>query len=544
MAAQNGHLELCRFLLQETSLSADNRVLSSALSEFQITAWYNYQDTDESLLEAVYRLFVGECNLDIDLLEPPTSPYQLAHTKNSFEVVLASQPTPFSDWSLAQKFTAAVEAVGWPADAFALMLLHHDPTEVVTRANEDGKTALHWAATHLGEWLRRASHSDLRSRKVESYANLASSLIRMGADVHALSHEKGGSFDGKPGLPRYDPLISLLRGVDRTLLFPWDRSGMTEAVSCWGQVLVEGGVHLDDYIATENQLLSSDEWSSLGIRSSGVYLGNLTPIKLWITKELTLAAEILEISDVIVWKAQAIHMPGTWPGPGLPLLMDTIIWSPGAMDRCDGFKWVASDTIRVKPQRKKVDALSASGGSDELLHDSIVDAVRERSELTSSHDDHGQVARVLSQEIRSRQSGRRASSAPPLQDRMATSGADWMNRVALMPSGWGFILHKCPLDSRWYKRSEYLRFDDSNSFRRDCLHGRCHELPGFPDERIDAASFEGWFLRNEDYVHVAKQYAQKFCPDRMYIVEETLERATDRARLAMGPKRPADTLRP
>jgi hypothetical protein len=129
MAAQNGHLELCRFLLQETSLSADNRVLSSALSEFQITAWYNYQDTDESLLEAVYRLFVGECNLDIDILEPPTSPYQLAHTKNSFEVVLASQPTPFSDWSLAQKFTAAVEAVGWPADAFALMLLHHDPTE-------------------------------------------------------------------------------------------------------------------------------------------------------------------------------------------------------------------------------------------------------------------------------------------------------------------------------------------------------------------------------------------------------------------------------
>jgi hypothetical protein len=74
------------------------------------------------------------------------------------------------------------------------------------------------------------------------------------------------------------------------------------------------------------------------------------------------------------------------------------------------------------------------------------------------------------------------------------------------------------------------------------MQGRCRglEAPDEADEEDYGTTFEGWFLRSEDHVHVAKRYAQKFCPERMHIVEETLERATDRARLAMGPKRPED----
>jgi hypothetical protein len=56
MAARNGHLGLCRFLLRETSFPADNGVLSSALEEVQEHVWRGYRGTDESLLEAFYRL--------------------------------------------------------------------------------------------------------------------------------------------------------------------------------------------------------------------------------------------------------------------------------------------------------------------------------------------------------------------------------------------------------------------------------------------------------------------------------------------------------
>jgi hypothetical protein len=109
-----------------------------------------------------------------------------------------------------------------------------------------------------------------------------------------------------------------------------------------------------------------------------------------------------------------------------------------------------------------------------------------------------------------------------------------MNREVYLPSGWKFTLHKCPLDLRWHTRQVYIDFLD---FRRACMQGRCHELR-YLDEENDASSFEGWFVRNEHHVHVAKRYAQRFCPEQMHEVEVTLERVTDRARLAMGqPKR-------
>jgi hypothetical protein len=542
MAARNGHLKLCRFLLRETSFSVDNAVLSSALKEVQEHAWRGYQGPDESLLEAFYRLLVDEHNLDIDLMDPPISLpgfWQLTHTNTSFGVVLASQPTPFADLPLAKRFSATIEAAGWPADAFEAMLRHHDPVEVVTQTAEDGKTALHWATAHLGEWLRleHVNYESLYiSRRIESYAKLASELVRTGAEVHALWRATNSPFASIPSLQRYDPFVVLLKGIGLETQIYWDRSGMARAVSVWGQVLVEGGVHLDNCIMNENEFLRTIEWSHVSIPSRGVHGGHLVPARLSIVEESTLAVEILEIQCVTVWKAQATHVPGAWPIA--PLIVDTIMWIPGAIDECYGYSWVDTDTIyvRTKPGRNQIGALSTSGGYDELPHDSIIDVVLERWKEQASQDDHGRVARVLGQEMRSRHSGRRASSAPPLQDHRAILGADWANRDVYMPSGWGFTLHKCPLDLHWYKRRRYM---DSSDFRRDCMQGRCHEV-FISGEHNDAATFEGWFLRNEDYVHVAKRYAQKFCPERMHIVEATLERVTDRARLAMGPKRPGD----
>jgi hypothetical protein len=550
MAARNGHLELCRFLLRETSLSADNLVLSSALKEVQEHAWSVSRKIDDALLEAFYSLLVSEHNMEIDLLDPPTSlddVHQLTHTETSFGVVLASQPTPFADLSLAQKFSATIKAVGWPADAFSTMLHSHDPTEVVTRTTEEGMTALHWAAAHLGEWPRLVEDiyaSPYFLRRVGGYAKLASDLVRMGADIHALRHEKMAWPDGTRSLRKYDPFLSLFRGVDLKSKYYWSRSSMAQAVRIWGQVLVEGGVDLHEYIVTENEFLTSTEWANMNILSSGMYDGCRASAKLFITGDSTLAVTVREIPSVTVWKAQAtrVHVPGAWPAS--PLLVDTIIWMPGAMDECHGFDWAASYTVNVTNLGlDQIEAPGMSSGSDELPYDSIIDAARGPWEATVSQDDHGPVAIILGRETRSRQrvsgrhSGRRAPSAPPLQDRRPISGADWTNKAVCTPSGWRFTLHKCPSDSRWHQRVAGI---DLSYFRRDCMQGRCHEVRD-PFGKDDAATFERWLLRNEEHVHVAKRYAQKFCPEQMHVVEETLVRATDRARLAMGPKRPEAT---
>jgi hypothetical protein len=546
MAAQNGHIELCRFLLRETSFPADHAVLSSALEDIQEHTWHSYLGTDETLLEAFYRLLVGEYHLDVDLLNSPTSLVgicQLTHTEASFGVVLASQPTPFADLSLAQKFPAIIEAVGWPADAFATILHGHDPIEVVMRTTEDGKTALHWAAAHLGQWLRMVfdiHDKSYFSRRTKSYAKLVSDLVRMGANAHAEWHDKAGGLYYPPSLQNYDPFLSLFKGVNLMSRPHWSRHCMVYAVSLWGQVLVEGGVDLHEYIVTENEFLESIQWSDMDIPSSGVYDGLLAPVKLFLSSDSTLAVIIREISCVTIWKAQATHVPGAWPAS--PLFVDTIIWSPGWMDECYGFDWVVFDTVNVnthpytKAGDNQIDARRMSSVSDELMHDSIIDAEQERPWEPGPQDDHGLLARVLDQETRYRHSGRRSLSAPPLQDRRARLKAEWTDVAVALPLGGAFTLHKCPLDSRWHKRSGYFDF---SCYRRDCLQGRCHELHNSV-ERDDAATFEGWFLRDDDHVHVAKRYAQKFCPEKMHIVEETLGRATDRARLAMGPKRPGD----
>jgi hypothetical protein len=151
MAARNGHLELCRFLLQTTSHFHDNAILSSALNKgLKYMFWADrrphYVERMDSFLEALYDLFVKENNLEIDLTNTSISRasawWHVFHTKTSFKVVVASQPTPFIELPLAQQFNAAIESIGWHADAFSAML-HRHATELVTMATDHGMTALH-----------------------------------------------------------------------------------------------------------------------------------------------------------------------------------------------------------------------------------------------------------------------------------------------------------------------------------------------------------------------------------------------------------------
>jgi len=172
----------------------------------------------KSLTDAFYGLLIADHGLEVELtgLVAKDDPYMartslaLLLTSDSFRIVLKSQQTSFIEISFEKRFTQAINSIGWPADAFLTLLHHSDPMEIAHKTNAHGKTALHWAAAHLGEWLRRSGWPRHPEEKVEEYGKLVSRLIRMGADVHALwSTESRWNFRTFEtwGLGKKDPLF-------------------------------------------------------------------------------------------------------------------------------------------------------------------------------------------------------------------------------------------------------------------------------------------------------------------------------------------------
>jgi hypothetical protein len=490
-------------------------------------------------VETFYDLFVREHNLEVDLMDSSISSatvwrpqfWHMLHTKTSFEVVVASQPTPLADLPLAQQFNAAIDSFGWPADVFSTML-HRHPTELMTMATDQGMTALHWAATHLGQWLclLRETHSE----KIGSYAKLASDLISAGANIHALWYERVESSSGAQSLIGYDPFLCFLRGVELDIKPYWSYTDIDNAISQWGRVLVAGGLSLEDYVDAENEFLGSIKCADHKLSCPN----DLHPAKLLVSKDSVLTMETMKVAFIPVWEAIPTRIPGAWPMPST--LPSTISWTPDELDGSDNYRWVYIQTKSLKPKYNDRDVTDAVNTSYWIC-DWPVDSAGEESE--ANQDDHGLVARIFAQErSRKRHAGqitgrsRTASAPPPLKASRSLHRRWLMQRRIALASGWDFYVHKCPLDSRWHRLARGVLWLDQ---WRYCMQGRCHEWK-YDDESQYDITFEGWLLRDEVNVQVAKRYAAKFCPERMDIVDAILSRVTERALLAMGPKRRED----
>jgi hypothetical protein len=550
MAASGGHLELCSFLLRESSFFNEDALMLSALERSLQCQFFHSQD--QSLMESFYNLLLREHNMDLDLrdsLRQRVVRYSIVHTMTSFKIVLASQPTSFLDLSFKQRFNTTLASFGWPADAFLALLHDHDPAELARMTTENGKTALHWAVTHFGTLLRDAgsiSHASSRWRSAQSFASLASRLISMGADVHALWHAVDEIMCLCP--LQCDPFLCFLGGAFIGSYYPWDETGLARAVDLWGRMLVDGGLNLSGYVKDENKYLRSFQSAELSVSARNERGWSFVPRKLLVSEESTLLLEVIDFPYVDTWKEEATLTPGAWPiSPTLP---DTIMWYPEEGDNRDGMRWVWAGSVYMAPtshERKLANTNQESQGTNDLL-----DKARRR-ELGSIQDDHGLVSLLLGQreelyqKARGTPNRRRASSCPPFLDTFEVSSGrrTYITRRMYIqtPSGCGFTIHKCPLDSRWRRCWR-------NTQWRSCMRGQCQEdiMPfpwgeyheGFrrsPPSWYEDDSFEGWFLRNEAYSHVARRYAEKFCPERMHIVDRVQERATQRALLAMGPKR-------
>lgn len=561
MAAQEGNLELCRYLLKETAHPDEDAVLRSAFDALLAYATGDVMSRRprpcyRPLLDAVYDLFVRDCTLDIDInnITRKASKWErekfMFLTDNAFAVVLACQPVHFAKLPYAQMFDTAIESIGWPAEAFSA-LLEKDSSDLALRTNGCGQTVLHWAAAHYGEWSRRSTCEPQFSKggfnpiaRAKRYGRLASKLVSVGADVHALYRDPNvwSSI-------RLDPFLAFLGGVRTCITWCWNVKGIRDAVSSWGEMLVEGGQDLAGYIATENKFLRSVQWDQVDRRLVLWDTDSMcVPVRLLVSEESTLILETKRIFWVRLWKAEVVSMPGAWPIPSkLPL---TIPWFPRGADRQAGYRWVETTSVRLQSTvcRMQTPEMLDDDKDDDDHYMYYYANTTVRHELTRAQDDSSLVAQIVARVPRARRMERngsrhRASSGPPTVSQYTRHGTrPWRNKpldTVTTSSRWKFGFHKCPLDSQWRMRSAHTYSDDCH-LRRECMQGRCQDQID-PFDKSNELSFERWFFRNEDYVHVAKRYAEKFYPERVHLVKATLERKTERLRLSMGPKRRGDS---
>ena len=299
-------------------------------------------------------------------------------------------------------------------------------------------------------------------------------------------------------------------------------------------MIADAGLSLPVYIETENRYLNSSQNVDLKMLSDGNGGEGFASMKLLLSEQSTLSVEVRDFSRVDIWKEEAASIPGAWQNSYSSTLPATIIWLPGAKDSRSGMRWVRAGSVYTNHERETTETIDKV----RLMHNGLLEEAQ-RSEMASTQDDHGLVPlllgsrRDLCQQARALLNRRRASSCPPS---LRTFELPYKNHqktrdmMICTPSFFIFEIHKCPFDSRWRSRS---------SDWRSCMQGQCQEFVGKHLWSQDD-SFESRFLRNEAYSHVARRYAEKFCPERIYIVDEVQERAIQRAQLAMGPKRKED----
>ena len=547
MAAKGGHIELCKFLLQETAHPDEDAILFLALREsMYYTTGFRFQDNGRTKLEALYDHFLDILGSNIDLSDviaasaasPPDGFMYMTNT--ALESVLASQPTPFRNLPFAQQFATAVESIGWPADAFSMLLRQHEPAQTVRRTNEHGKTALHWAAEHFGEWSRRKMrlYDVYGSLRTNEYARLATELVSIGANVHAVYRESRKEFPLRWYTQQSDPFLALLRGVDTHGIHLWELDSLHDAVCRWGQILIEAGHDLVGYVSTVNEFLESIPWDRrIGRLETAYSEWPVIPVRLLVSEHSELILEMKDMPSVGTWEARVQSVPGAWPVD--TQLPDVIAWAPQEMDSRDGLCWVPARRVPIRSEPYEVRPHSIS---KQDLHNSFRFDVWQEAETIQ--DDHGFIARILARDStgwrrRDPIFGRRRScSSPPSSLKHASlldRGTYTLDQYTTSSSERQYNVHKCPLDGQWRQCDQDIT---QHGWRR-CMHGLCDEGVDRVEMFFDMHehTFEGWFLRNEEYVHVAKRYAERFCPERMDVVDTTLERVTERKRLAMGPKR-------
>jgi len=531
VAATEGRLELCRFLLQACSLFHRDDIINEARRRlYAYAANRAGKSRVIGLVEEVDHLLATEYGTSADDgLDYWIALGEFSDMYHDKDRPLLLPHISVADSPFLERFEIAIESICWHPEFFAASFRDDESAMLATQANEAGKTALHWALANYGEFTyvsESVSGSGLNDVVVTNgYAKLAVALIRKGSDVHSCWH-RPAQFRSRL---KASPLISLLQGMYGYRY--WVAAELSDAVYAWGKILAAAGMSLQKYAATENLFLRANRASVKSLDGHELIVTGLE-----ISGQDNLTIHVEPAYKVRVWKATPIQVPGEWPASPsspspvgrLPEIPDTIIWRPEEYDEREGFRWVVAGNVSITTSSYLVEP-PGTIEDHELGSIDLSPPPRLHEYERPLYDDDFSVLTMKNDEgfrQRSHAHTRRRSASAPAVERRPKIGGHMLN----FPEPWCGSIHRCAVDNRWKASST------TAPSLRDCMQGRCRDRTEMhPD---DGYTWETELMTHEGFVEVAKRFARRFRPRYLDMVGMTSLRATERARLAMAPARP------
>lgn len=467
----------------------------------------------------MYDLFLDRYGLVLPITEQEhhnckfseTAESNMLLTERSLQKVHAGQFASIQDRAFEFKFEVAMRSIGWPAEALMNFLQPCNVSQLATAQDSKARTALHWAAKHFGYWAAARGLRNIcpEDAKAKSYAKLAIELLKMGSNVHAVNtmHET--------------PLLTILHQFTTFLNWP----SCATVVRRWGEILVEAGLDLNEYVHVENPLLR-DLADNRRVWNGDFYY-SLYPAETQLTvlQESILAVQIIFCRPLSLCERWV--PPGAWDSD--PKLPTTSIGIPPEIGN-DEIYWrelketKIYSTLYLIQETSRADRPFYSSTDFENDWGALFDGVQ---------DDHGMVATTISRGRSRKQADSsavadRASSLPPemtqpVYNKLPTHQGYGL-KLYLDSDHWLQKVYRCPFELRW-----------------KLWGGTCANQPGFDihlrrmlidfesrdtEERLFADDdWEVQLLRERGSHDAVKRFAQRFCPELNHFVEKEIERS-------------------
>ena len=512
IAATMGHLELCEFLLEQSPYLRDESMMLSALNCFasDLATGGLALETAHRLTDGMYNLFLDRFGLVVPMTDEEHYNIRFTEnavsnmflTENSLRKIQAGQFTSIHDRAFEFKFSVAMRSVGWPADALINFLQPCDASQLATAQDCQARTALHWAAKHLGYWMRvRWCPYD---NEAKGYAELVTQLLRMGSNAHAVnvSHET--------------PLMVMLH---QSMTFD-DWPHCANVVKRWGDILVEAGLDLGTYVQVENHLLQSLAKERPVWDGETYYSLHPAEMQLIILQDSTLAVQIKFCRPLYIWERWV--PPGAWEGDSR--LPSRSIGMPLQVNDDERLYWRRTKPIKIYSRPYLV---QASSEEDRPFYSSEDFEQDWKALFEGVQDDHGMVATTMSRGRSRKQVGpstitARALSVPPEMthpeyNRLPTE--EYGLRVHMAYDHWMWMVYRCPYELKWKLWGGALSWRFIRHIRtpRMLLDFESRDI----GRRLDAVDdWEVQLLREQGDCEIVKKFAQRFCPELKRLVDQ------------------------
>jgi hypothetical protein len=410
-------------------------------------AWFGARREDNIVrTRELYRLFVRQYDLhvDLDVVAHPRgwSTGYIPHSISDNEQLdheclmdlLVSQPLPLDQWPASQRALIGLGSRGWPVDVFLKVMNLDKYPNMITQTDPRGRTALHWAAEHCGEWScsspRSFDDATEYNKQKEGYRKLVTKLIALGADIHKL--DKNG----------HSPLSAYCNKLDWRLVRFEHTNSPLKHIRMWGELVSLGGHSLPDYARKENQQLQTLDQAQRTTRHVVLEM-----VEVLGDSELTV--HMTAYTSVNIWQPRLV--PGAWERPFLDKVISVGGISLALVEKPD--LWVKTATQEVVAGRCPGTTISHTPRLS-LTHESVYEAWHDL--FSGSQDDHSQLAKVMSDDFGRDRRGQRSPTERRARSH-TRSVTPWPNESPFEPpihptvtlERWPSQVHKCFLDAKW-----------------------------------------------------------------------------------------------